>query len=1165
MSANIPNDPLHIQKFFTSRDNYANASSYVGEQDRLWYNPITNCIYVSDGETPGGIPINSCGNGGGGTANIAVLDQGNLLTNTVSSLDFVGTAVTATAVGNAVTITVTGGGDTGATGATGPQGDPGGATGATGSTGPAGATGATGPSGTNGATGATGPSGTNGATGSTGASGIDGATGATGPQGATGSGATGATGASGIDGATGATGSGATGATGIDGSTGATGSTGPQGDAGATGPDGATGASGIDGSTGPTGASGIDGATGATGPQGDAGATGSTGSTGPQGDIGATGATGVNGATGVIGSTGATGVTGATGIGATGATGLTGSTGPDGATGATGLGATGATGLPGLGGNISNYGSFISLVDQTLPGANTAVAIQFETIRNYYGITVQQDIDGKYTEFVIPADGVYEFFFTLQVYDTGGGGSGKKVEMWKRVNGIDTPLTGRVLDVTNSTSVNLLSASYSNEYNAGDIVQWMWSSNNPNFILYVSPSVSGAPVAPSTKVVVQQLAYQGPDGATGATGVAGATGPAGATGLGATGATGLTGSTGATGVTGATGLGATGATGATGVTGATGLTGATGVTGATGATGVTGATGITGSTGPDGATGLTGATGVTGSTGVTGATGATGPVAGANTQVVFNDAGVANATAGFTFDKTANAVAVTGNVTGGNILTGGSISATGNISALAGTFRNGDGQLNYTTPQITFGYNNTADYPQWIHTRHSAGVTYNNAIDFYTNDGAQNASFTANAILGLTVNQGRVGIANPTPNYELDVTGTANVTGNILTAGRISATGNVTGSNILTGGLISATGNATAGNISTAGLITATGNITGANLISSTRIFAANGTLTAPSYGFSSDTDTGLFLLGDGNLAVTTNAGTRAIVSDTGLAVTGLASATGNITGGNLLTTGLISAAGNATGGNVLTAGIMSSTGNAIHGNISTAGLITATGNITGGNIIATATVYANAVTAFVAGTAAVSGVALQMPSEGALRNLTNGLTNMYFDVSTGGSTNGQFQFRSSSSFTNVLTMSPTAFNINTDAVVTAKTASFGRLPWNSAIDTELTIDSYRFRVSNQGGIFPQIISNTGGTVNSAWTVVAARSGSAIAQGGSTGTLVPNNSWTSLYTFAGMDSAGDTYIATLQDKSAGRIYRVTFMRSDNGATTGYNIIAERLI
>jgi hypothetical protein len=221
-----------------------------------------------------------------------------------------------------------------------------------------------------------------------------------------------------------------------------------------------------------------------------------------------------------------------------------------------------------------------------------------------------------------------------------------------------------------------------------------------------------------------------------------------------------------------------------------------------------------------------------------------------------------------------------------------------------------------------------------------------------------------------------------------------------------------------------------------------------------------------------------------------------------------------------------------------------------------TASSLTSVGTLTG--------VTSNAATAFIAGSAAESGVALQMPREGALRNLTNGLTNMYFDVSIGGTTQGQFQFRSSSSFTNVLTMSPTAFNVNPDATVTARTPSLARTAFNSAIDTELTVDEMRFRISNQGGIFPQVIGNTS-TRNLAWTVVAARSGSAVTQAGSTGTLVASNAWTSLYTLGGMDSAGDTYTATLQDKALSRIYRVTFMRSDNGSTTGYNIIAERLL
>ena len=53
----------YIQNLFTSRDNNANAESYVGQEGRIWWDPITNSFYYSDGNTAGGIPI---GNGGGG-------------------------------------------------------------------------------------------------------------------------------------------------------------------------------------------------------------------------------------------------------------------------------------------------------------------------------------------------------------------------------------------------------------------------------------------------------------------------------------------------------------------------------------------------------------------------------------------------------------------------------------------------------------------------------------------------------------------------------------------------------------------------------------------------------------------------------------------------------------------------------------------------------------------------------------------------------------------------------------------------------------------------------------------------------------------------------------------------------------------------------------------
>ena len=59
----------YIQKLFTSRDNEAEADSYVGQTGRIWWDPITNSFYYSDGVTPGGFQI-----GGGAAGNPAGLN-----------------------------------------------------------------------------------------------------------------------------------------------------------------------------------------------------------------------------------------------------------------------------------------------------------------------------------------------------------------------------------------------------------------------------------------------------------------------------------------------------------------------------------------------------------------------------------------------------------------------------------------------------------------------------------------------------------------------------------------------------------------------------------------------------------------------------------------------------------------------------------------------------------------------------------------------------------------------------------------------------------------------------------------------------------------------------------------------------------------------------------
>ena len=213
--------------------------------------------------------------------------------------------------------------------------------------------------------------------------------------------------------------------------------------------------------------------------------------------------------------------------------------------------------------------------------------------------------------------------------------------------------------------------------------------------------------------------------------------------LGGGGATGATGPEGATGPQGATGIqgfdGATGATGLQGDVGATGLEGPTGFTGPDGATGATGLQGDVGATGPTGATGLTGDTGATG---IVGATGATGPVAGSNTQIIFNNAGNAGASANLTFNNSTNLLTVTGNAT----VTGTSSNlirrAFGLVASDTGvTLDDLTVTVSSSTSQLTLSTSGSWQGTGWTETFQGGGTpSVNSWINLPLNPGFNNAS-----------------------------------------------------------------------------------------------------------------------------------------------------------------------------------------------------------------------------------------------------------------------------------------------------------------------------------------------------------------------------------------------------------------------------------------
>jgi len=331
-------------------------------------------------------------------------------------------------------------------------------------------------------------------------------------------------------------------------------------------------------------------------------------------------------------------------------------------------------------------------------------------------------------------------------------------------------------------------------------------------------------------------------------------------------------------------------------------------------------------------------------------------IPGANTQVVFNTNGNADATAGMTFDTngpnlftvlgtissqgnviagnitTSNVVTATGNVTGGNLLTGGLISATGNVRG-----------ANFNTSGLITATGN---------------VTGGNI-------------FTAGV-----------------------VSATANVTGgNIRTAGAVSATGNVSGGNVLvtddiqaggnvsatshTGTTVSVSGNVTGSNFRTTGVITATGNITG-------NYFLGNGSqLTGIDTTTIQNGNSNVTIVSSGSNVVVNVRGVSpvAIFANTGAYIQGLTSITGNVIAGNVSATEhsgtTVSVTGNITSGNLTVGAGTATAGNVFNGNptgvgnignsvcgyntvfalahngniLFNAGFISGSGNITGGNL----------------------------------------------------------------------------------------------------------------------------------------------------------------------------------------------------------------------
>ena len=236
---------------------------------------------------------------------------------------------------------------------------------------------------------------------------------------------------------------------------------------------------------------------------------------------------------------------------------------------------------------------------------------------------------------------------------------------------------------------------------------------------------------------------------------------------------------------------------------------------------------------------------------------------------------------------TLGSLTVTANVTGGNVLTAGLISATGNVTG-GNVISDGVRVYKWTTVANT-APSGAVPGDNWYDS-------YADKLYLYVNDGTGNQ----------WVDQ-----SPPTTFASLTVSGNTS-SGNLLTAGLVSATGNITGNYIFGNGAL------------LTGVITSVSNIN-----------SGTSNVTVVSSGGNISVGVG----GTANVAV---------FATTGEYVTGLISASGNITGGNLITAGLVSATGTiTTGGNISLIGNIVDTG-ALWINTTANGNITLNANGTG-------------------------------------------------------------------------------------------------------------------------------------------------------------------------------------------------------------------------
>jgi len=136
-------------------------------------------------------------------------------------------------------------------------------------------------------------------------------------------------------------------------------------------------------------------------------------------------------------------------------------------------------------------GSFYLTTQQTIPVINTAYAIPF----NNTSVSNQVAIGTTTSHIVTNVAGYYNFQFSAQLAKTAG--STMSAWVWPRVNGVDIPDSNTKLQLTGSSSSEMVAAwNFVLPMNAGDYFELYWAADHVDVILKAEAANSFSPAIP---------------------------------------------------------------------------------------------------------------------------------------------------------------------------------------------------------------------------------------------------------------------------------------------------------------------------------------------------------------------------------------------------------------------------------------------------------------------------------------------------------------------------------------------------------------------------------------------------------------------------------------------------------------------------------------------